>query len=368
MKKKSGKVLVIADGYPTSKNIFKGSFVKHQLETLKKNYPDWHFDIYFNPFFKLFSNPLEKESVLWNIVKWSMQLICFFPCLFKSYDLVHAHRFFLPVMNGAAYKFFHKVPLIATSHGIVQIRKRYNKKWTKKLFHYCDLIIAVNHEMKKEFIKKFSLEENAVAVRSCGVNFSEFDSVEASMIPVKKNKDHITMGFVGDFSEIKRPIYFIKCVEALYKKYKIHGIMIGGGKNAHKMKNYIKKNNLPITVKDTMPHKDVIKYYFQIDILIFPSAIETFGLVGIEALYSHVPVVASAVGGKMDYIQDNINGLLFENDNVNDLIKKTETLILNRDKLNVMRSKARKSVELYSNEQVAKEILDLYKLVLENEV
>ncbi len=142
--------------------------------------------------------------------------------------------------------------------------------------------------------------------------------------------------------------------------------MIGGGKNAHKMKNYIEKNHLPITVKDTMPHQEVIKNYFQFDILIFPSAVETFGLVGIEALYSHVPVVASAVGGKPDYMQDNINGLLFENDNVNDLIKKTEMLILDKDKLNAMSSIARKSVESYSNEQVAKEIFDMYKRVLES--
>ena len=365
MKDKPLKVLIIADGYPTSKNILTGIFVKEQVDELRKKYPDWQISVYFNPFFKLFSNPLKKQSVFWNAAKWSLQLICFFPYLFKKYDLIHAHRFFLPVINGAIYKFFHNKPLIVTSHGIVQIRKRYNKRWTQKLFHYCNLIIAVNNGMKEEFISNFNLPRSSVVVRSCGINFSQFDCIVETDRPSKNNEEIMTLGFVGDFSENKRPYYFIKCIEALHKKYNIKGIMIGGGKKTQEIRNYVRNNNLPILVEDTLPHNEVIYYYTQFDVLIFPSESETFGIVGIEALYCNVPVIASAVGGKMDYIQDNINGVLFENNNINNLINKTEQLLSNREKLKIMKEQTRKSVKYYSNKNVVEKIGQLYYALME---
>lgn len=366
MKNKSYKVLIIADGYPTPKNYLAGVYIKEQINYLRMLRPNWTFDVYYNPFFRIFSNSLKKKSFFWNAIKWSMQLICFFPYLFKKYDLIHAHRFFFPVLNGAAYKFFHhKVPLVVSSHGIVQIRKRYNNRLTRKLFHYCNLIIAMNHEMKKEFISKFDLLKSDVVVRSCGINFPMFDSLEKEPKDKSKDSNIITLGFVGVFSENKRPYYFIKCIEALRDKYHIQGIMIGGGKNIDKIKKYVFDNQLPIIVKDTLPYSEVIKYYPKFDLLIFPSFNETFGIVGIEALYCNVPVVASAVGGKIDYIQENVNGILFENGNLDDMIQKTEDILKDKNKLNYMKSRARQSVEEYSNEKVIQEILEYYDQLIE---
>jgi len=363
MKKELRKILIIADGYPTDNNVFTGIFVKEQIEEMRKQYPDIVFDLYFNPFFKIFSQPEKKQSKFWNALKWGMQLLCFTPYLFKNYDLVHAHRFFLPVLNGAVYKIFRRKPLIATSHGIKQIQNRYNKKWVKALFHYCDLVITVNNSMKLNFVKYFNIPESKVRVRSCGIDFKAFNNYEKTIIH-KKEENIFTLGFVGDMSEVKKPYYFIQCIQALTDKYPIKGIMVGGGSRLPEIRKYIIENNLPIEVKGTLPRREVISLFYQFDIFIFPSSIEPFGLVGIEALYCNIPIVASAVGGKTDYIINGKNGLLFEKDNLKDLINKTELLLNDESMREKFKNAGRLSIENYSNEKVAKEIVNYYHNII----
>jgi len=263
------------------------------------------------------------------------------------------------VINGVMYKAIHKTKLIVTSHGIMQIQKRYNNKWTKNLFMNCDKIIAVNNRMKDEFISNFDLNEKDIIVRSCGINFSLFDKVVMSA--TKKKKTEYTLGFVGDYSDNKRPYLFLKCIQALKEKYDISGIMIGGGKMQKEIQNYVKQEKLPVSVHGTLDHKELLSYYNEFDLLVFPSASETFGIIGIEALYFQVPVISSDVGGKSDYVKHNVNGMLFEKDNLVDLVDKISTVLDDKKLFLKMKSNARNSVKNYSQDIVAGEVIKIYQ-------
>ncbi|MBN2781137.1 MAG: glycosyltransferase family 4 protein [Candidatus Marinimicrobia bacterium] len=354
------KILIIADGYPTAKNVYTGIFVKEQVEELKKLDHKIKYDVYYNPFFRIFKNAQTKRSFFWRTIQWGLQMICFVPYLFRQYDLVHAHRFFLPVINGALYKFFRKKPLIATSHGIRQIEKRFDKKWVKKLFNYCDLVLAVNRDMKENFLTYFNLPEDKVKTRSCGVDFSAFNAFEATRSDEEYQKDQIILGFVGGITEVKRPFLFIKCIEALYQKHPVKGVMIGNGDLMNEIKEYINAKKLPIDVIESLPYIKLIPYFYRFDLFIFPSCIEPFGLVGVESLYAKTPVIASSVGGKKDYIQDNVNGLFFQKDNLNDLVQKTERLIIDKEFRIRLKEQTAESVKHYSNKEVVKEIYEYY--------
>ncbi len=50
--------------------------------------------------------------------------------------------------------------------------------------------------------------------------------------------------------------------------------------------------------------------YSRMDVLVFPSLTDTFGLVILEAMGSGVPVILSAETGKRVGVQDNVSGLL----------------------------------------------------------
>ena len=50
--------------------------------------------------------------------------------------------------------------------------------------------------------------------------------------------------------------------------------------------------------------------YPLMDLFVLPSLREPFGLVLLEAMASGVPVLATAAGGPLDFIQSGINGIL----------------------------------------------------------
>jgi glycosyltransferase involved in cell wall biosynthesis len=60
--------------------------------------------------------------------------------------------------------------------------------------------------------------------------------------------------------------------------------------------------------------EDVEEVYVSLDVLAVPSREEPFGRVVVEAMACGCPVVASAVGGLAEVVQDRVNGLLFAPD------------------------------------------------------
>ena len=57
-------------------------------------------------------------------------------------------------------------------------------------------------------------------------------------------------------------------------------------------------------------HEDLADYYALADICVVPSRTETFGLVALEAQALGTPVVATAVGGLMEIVEDGVTGTL----------------------------------------------------------
>ena len=81
------------------------------------------------------------------------------------------------------------------------------------------------------------------------------------------------------------------------------------------------------------PVPSIIKFLSLTDILILPSIKgESFGMVLIEAMRQKVPVICSDSGGMKEIVKNNMNGLTFKNNNINDLKKKLLILVSSKNK------------------------------------
>jgi len=98
------------------------------------------------------------------------------------------------------------------------------------------------------------------------------------------------------------------------------------------------------------------------DLFIFPTYYEPFGLVGIEALASGTPVLATKTGGISDYLEDTVNGLFIERD-PKDIAEKTSYLLNHPEKLKKMGIAARKTAENYSWERIADQYMEIIEKV-----
>lgn len=72
--------------------------------------------------------------------------------------------------------------------------------------------------------------------------------------------------------------------------------------------------------------KEPSKFMQACDVVLMASKNETFGLVTIEAMRNGTAVIASNSGGVLEVIDDEKTGLLFENQNYEDLALKIEKL------------------------------------------
>jgi D-inositol-3-phosphate glycosyltransferase len=61
-----------------------------------------------------------------------------------------------------------------------------------------------------------------------------------------------------------------------------------------------------------VPHEQLADYYAMADVCVVPSLTESFGLVALEAQALGTPVVAAAVGGLREIVEDGVTGFLVE--------------------------------------------------------
>jgi spore coat protein SA len=79
------------------------------------------------------------------------------------------------------------------------------------------------------------------------------------------------------------------------------------------IKRYAKRLQVPTSFLGYVSHRNLHKVYWLGDCFVCPSQQhEAFGLVNVEAMASGLPVVASQIGGIMEIVNHEVNGLLVE--------------------------------------------------------
>ena len=96
------------------------------------------------------------------------------------------------------------------------------------------------------------------------------------------------------------------------------------------------------------------------DMFVFPSAMETFGLVLIEAMASGLPVVTSRVGGVDDMVRPGVNGYVFNVGDVRGMIDGVRAILADPSKRRVMGCNARLFAETQSWPAMMDELVTCY--------
>lgn len=126
-------------------------------------------------------------------------------------------------------------------------------------------------------------------------------------LPKKRQTDKVfKIGYIGTLAEKKGIEWLIE----QFARLSIHASLsiAGGGKKPYEHFLQTKAKGYPIHF---VGYVDPAEFYQTVDLLVVPSLWqEPLGMVAIEALANHVPVIAHAVGGLKETVQHEINGLL----------------------------------------------------------
>ncbi len=275
----------------------------------------------FLPFFM----PYALFRALYLIVRYKIQVI-------------HLSDGFMSII-GAAIKFFYKIPIAVTVHGLDVI---YPNPLYQRLIPKClaklDKVICISRHTMDECIKR-GIEPNQCAVIPNGVNRDEFILYEKKL-PLELEKslgisltDKKILISVGHLVRRKGIFWFIKSVMPHLDKDVIF-LAVGGYGNASsgnekdKYSSLIKRLGLSgrVFLLGEVSSRILKVAYNCADLFIMPNIkingdMEGFGIVLLEAASCGLPVIASDLEGIKDAVYDNQNGYLVESGNPDAYIK-----------------------------------------------
>ncbi|OCN05586.1 hypothetical protein A4S06_08450 [Erysipelotrichaceae bacterium MTC7] len=137
--------------------------------------------------------------------------------------------------------------------------------------------------------RDFFVLNNAIEIDKFG-----FDSILREKVRKELGfEKNIVLGHVGLLNRQKNQEYIIKLIDNIPKEYNTKVLFIGDGEEKEKLVNLVESLGLSNRVKFIYGTNEVTKYLCAMDLFIFPSIYEGFGLVLLEAQANGLRCVVS---------------------------------------------------------------------------
>ncbi len=227
---------------------------------------------------------------------------------------------------------------------------------TKTVFNWSDYSLApsklVQRQMRRLGIHNVGLWRRGVDADTFNPRYRSA-AMRAEM--TAGNPADTILLYVGRLSAEKQ-IEHIK--PALEKGPNMRLALVGDGPARAALERYFA--DLPVTFMGYLRGERLSQAYASADIFVFPSRLETFGLVVIEAMAAGLPVVAARVGGVGDMVRDGVNGYSFESGDRAMLAQGVEKIASSREHMRWLGQQARAYAERQSWEATMDELIELY--------
>jgi glycosyltransferase involved in cell wall biosynthesis len=225
-------------------------------------------------------------------------------------DVAHVHTYHS--LGAIKYQTVTDIPPIANKRLDIE----------KRCLEMADRIVATSPQ-EHDHMRSLVSTQGDIVVIPCGTDIQRFGSIQQDEARHKLGLDpHQKIVFyIGRFDPRKGIETLVRAVgrSRFVADNNIHLIIGGGSRPGHS--DGIERDRIERIVDElgmasftTFPGRiddaDLAAYYAAADVCVVPSHYEPFGLVAIEAMASHTPVVASHVGGLQFTIESGKTGLL----------------------------------------------------------
>lgn len=189
------------------------------------------------------------------------------------------------------------------------IPKPIRRRWYyKKLFkNSVDYIIANSFQTKEGILKNYRniIDKTKIKVIYNGIPIGEEFKI------LQKESKTMVIGSAGRLSVEKGHMFLIRLAEKLKAEGLDFKILVAGeGKQRKILEKEIHKSGVADHVLLMGFLNDLTVFYQQIDVFVLPSIWEGFGFVLLEAMKYKLPIVAFDTGSSAEIIQDEKNGYI----------------------------------------------------------
>ena len=336
------------------------------------------------------------EVRLHSLVDTLMRDVSMIGALEKA-DIIHCHTWYTH-FAGCLLKQMLKVPLVLTTHSLEshrpwkreQLGTGYDaSSWLERTaYREADGVIAVSAAMKEDVHRIYGVPIERIELIYNGIDENQYQPVSNPDVlkeyGIDARRPYVLM--VSRLTRQKGITHFLEAVKHFEPGLQV--VMCASVPDTAEYMEEIEAKvslvrnhttNKFIWVSVTVPREDLIALYSHAALFVCPSIYEPFGIINLEAMACGTAVVASAVGGIREVVEDGVTGRLvsFEplsEDNpepkdgerfAQDLAHAVNTLLAAPDEVKHMAAAARKRVEAHFTwKAVAKKTLDFYKKLI----
>lgn len=213
-----------------------------------------------------------------------------------------------------------------------------HKALIKYNLNRADYIFSTGNQMKCE-ISKYTSKE--IYITPFGIDLDTFNGC-------KKEHKNITIGIAKSLEDIYGVDLLINVFAKLCENNNNILLKIAGnGTKENELKNLARKLGIDKRVKflGYLNTEELVKFYQEIDVAVFPSRAESFGVAALEAQANRIPVVVSDAPGFKDTVINLETGFIVEKDNTLKFVERIDKLIIDKELREQMGERGRCFVE-----------------------
>jgi N-acetyl-alpha-D-glucosaminyl L-malate synthase BshA len=226
-------------------------------------------------------------------------------------------------------------------------------------------VTAVSKFLRDKTIEVFGTKKEIEVIP----NFVPFEMQNLDKNPEIRrsfaNDDEFIISHISNFRPLKRVTDIVPIVKMISEHLKVKMLMIGDGPERYKTEEQCRDEHLCDKVIFLGKQENISELLSISDVVLIPSATESFGLVALEAMACGIPCVSTNAGGLPEVNKDGKTGFTREVGDIEGLAGAIMT-ILNDRELAAKMGKAGRKIALneFSAETIIPQYLQYYEKIL----
>lgn len=293
-------------------------------------------------------------------------------------DILQSHGARTNVYSRIAGRLAETRAIVSTVHNSVydypigRIKKWFYLACDRLTAPLADCTICVAESHRQELITLYGLDPDRVVTIPNGVDITKFQPGQRNCRLREElaiSEDAPVIGIVGRLTDQKGHMYLLKALPLLLTKFpSLRCLVVGDGELREELQKLAASLGLTEHCLFLGVRQDIPEVLAAMDLLVLPSLSEGMPYAALEGMAMGKPIVATAVNGVPELIQNGVTGLLVPRKDPAALAKAIEEVLANSDAAASFGLAARRLVEqTYSIEGWIEQMESLYESLVDHE-